>query len=444
MIECFNYKKNSNKSYIIFISLILFFIMLYSICIWGLLLSNKNKKYRFYFWLIFVLALLPFFINQTILFVFLFIYIGILLFHAQNLDTIRLYGNKTLSIYLILFTILFILSSYILITITIYFLGNTTYFDLFNNEYYNNDFISNAHLKKYFTFHDETKFLEKSKKGKDKIKNKKVVFGILAKNIAFNFDSLKRKLESLGNYFADYHIIFFENDSNDGSRNLIKQWTKNNKKIELLDCCQFNKCDCNLNNGDLHQYGMRSNKRIDKMREYRQKILHRIIEKYHSFDYYIIMDSDISGSIYLDGFFSTFEKEDWDVVFANGLTTIPFFNKFFIYDGFAFIAKDQNYNYLDNDLNEFLNQNRKLNFNKIIDSEWIHCKSGFNGMAIFKINSLLTSSYYNDYNKSFKCEHIDLYYNMALNDKHKIFFNPSLLLFVGHQGKERIKLIKWK
>ena len=183
---------------------------------------------------------------------------------------------------------------------------------------------------------------------------------------------------------------------------------------------------------------MRSMERIDKMRLYRQKILDFVLKNFNYFNYYIILDSDISGSIFLDGFFSSFDTDNWDAVFAQGITTLPFTTKFIIYDGYAFIGKDQEFNYKNNDLDELVNQNKYLN-NNIIDSDWIQCKSGYNGMCIFKIDSILSCSYYN--NQQFKCEHIDLFYSMHLNNKTKIYFNPSLIIFAGHQGKKRIESI---
>jgi hypothetical protein len=146
-----------------------------------------------------------------------------------------------------------------------------------------------------------------------------------------------------------------------------------------------------------------------------------------------VIDFDIPGAFYLEGFFSSFHREDFDMVCARGLTSWPFSGPV-LYDSMAFISKDQSFDYIDTHFNE-TKQLHQLDEVKI-GGPWIPCRSGFNGMAIYKMNSILPCSYTKNA-KKFKCEHIDLHHDMYQKKFPNLYVNPSMVLFVGHQGPER-------
>src|SRR5271155_1902253 len=68
-------------------------------------------------------------------------------------------------------------------------------------------------------------------KGKYIAKNSTIVICGLARNIAKKLNTLKKRLEFIGDQFNDYRIVCFENDSEDNTRELLKQWNNDNSKF---------------------------------------------------------------------------------------------------------------------------------------------------------------------------------------------------------------------
>ena len=74
----------------------------------------------------------------------------------------------------------------------------------------------------------------------------------------------------------------------------------------------------------------------------------------------------------------------------------------------------------------------------VVGDNIVKSKSGFNGMAIYKMDAISNSSYMNTEKY---CEHIDLHYDMYNNGYDRIYYNPSMVLFVGQNGPDRINLV---
>ena len=107
-------------------------------------------------------------------------------------------------------------------------------------------------------------------------------------------------------------------------------------------------------------------------------------------------------------------------MFSNGLTSYPFFSKFIIYDSFAYQSFDEKINNETNVIRKNLLINEELeNAQKNMNIQ--KCKSGFNGLIIYKMDSILNCSYDKNTKQDFKCEHIDLHQNMIDNNNTNIF-----------------------
>ena len=92
---------------------------------------------------------------------------------------------------------------------------------------------------------------------------------------------------------------------------------------ELLDCCDEGSCDCKLNSTDTYELGWAGQKRIQKMRHFREKVLRYSAKNFSNFDYYLTYDFDLQGGLYLDGLITSFSKNNWDMIFARGLQSMP-------------------------------------------------------------------------------------------------------------------------
>lgn len=339
--------------------------------------------------------------------------------------------------YFICFLPLYLLMTYISIICLLYVFGNTTFWDLTSYKLYQHCFVTQIQLGLEGSL--DKMELESARKF---IQHKKVIFATLARNIAPFFKKTKFKMTTIGNLFSDYRILVFENDSKDKSRELLQAWSKLDSKVILLDCCDQKQCDCKLKEIHPHKFGITSSKRIHVMKTYRQKLLHYAKTHFiNSFDYYIVFDFDLPGAIYMDGFLSNFitQSHPWDMVFARGLHAmpIPFSNQLFVYDGLAFIGKNDSFHYKDSPLKEVIHFNQEVNQYSIGDA-WVPVKSGFNGMAIYDFPKLKDCNYLSD---TFKCEHIALHHDMHQKGFSNIFYNPSFVIIVGQQGNSRFQYI---
>ena len=103
----------------------------------------------------------------------------------------------------------------------------------------------------------------------------KVVICGLARDIAKNIDRLKVVLERLGSYFLQYKIIIVENDSNDESRPMLLEWSKQNPNVIILGC-GVNVKECKLSLKSYSSFDAGAN-RIGKMAYLRNIYLNYII-----------------------------------------------------------------------------------------------------------------------------------------------------------------------
>jgi len=230
MIEHYNFNKAYNNSYILLSIWIPLFVVIF---IWSIItmvmLNFKMCKGRnIIFWVLFVTLCLPFFYNQIAVFLIcigLFVYLC-----TQNFIT-PLYTTPNLVIILSSFTILFAFCIYIIISFILYLYGTTTVQDLWYKKSYNSIFIPLEQIPLQVVNRD---LLNNSiHDGKQNAKNKKVVFGLLARDIALNFESMKERIQVLAKHFKEYKILIFENK--------IFIWIKNDKYKKYIYILFINK-----------------------------------------------------------------------------------------------------------------------------------------------------------------------------------------------------------
>ena len=327
-----------------------------------------------------------------------------------------------------------------MIEVYIYFFTNLSYFDLVNPALFNRTIIDREFVNKYVKIPNSKKYKEMISKGYENARNKTIIITALARNVELRVPDSKHKLEKIGECFSDYRIIIYENDSEDDSRELLSEWTRDNKKVILLDCCDEGSCDCKLNTLETYQMGWAGKKRIQKMRHYREKLLKYSINNFSNFDYFLSYDFDLQGGLYLDGLITTFSEENWDMMFARGLQSLPEITRkrLILYDSLPYIPSNMDFNHKNSLQYMFRKFDNDLGHIKA-GSKFVLCKSGFNGLAIYNMKSILNCSYKNS---DFYCEHVDLHYDMHKKGKDKIFYNPNMILFAGQPGPDRIELLK--
>ena len=278
----------------------------------------------------------------------------------------------------------------------------------------------------------------KVKMGYHSMKNKTLVIGGLCINIAEKVETLKKRVEHLGSFYKDYRCVIFENDSKDGTRELLKNICKKNNKLILIECPDAP--DCIFNSLGATHYGMISQIRMKKMATYRNRVLDYIKENYNYFDCAAIMDFDIKGPINIDGVAHSFGTYDnWDSISAFGINgPALIFGMPYYYDFLAYKDINNTNNKTENILN-VIPLSLSLKKYKVGDNSF-QVKSGFGGLAFYKMYVFNDSRNINYIPKdnNYICEHILLHNNMIENGYDKIFINPNMILLSGPQGNTDI------
>jgi len=233
---------------------------------------------------------------------------------------------------------------------------------------------------------------------------KRLVICGLARNIENPLPQKIIELEKIGSHFIDYRVVIFESDSTDRTRQKLMEWSSRNKKVILLDCVVPN---CVFDNPRFSHTSYHKD-RIDKMADYRNQYLDYVKKKLNNYDYMLVTDMDIIGNHDIDSFFTNFNKKNWDAIYING-------NKNFFkiinynYDPFAYLdivsdkfVNDRKKNY--NDTFEFFRVIDITLKTKYLPFDFIEVKSAFNGYGLFKIKSILDTTY----SGNEKCEHHNL------------------------------------
>jgi hypothetical protein len=271
------------------------------------------------------------------------------------------------------------------------------------------------------------------KNGYDKMKNTKIIFCGLCINIEDKVESIKKRYENLGNYFYDYRVVIFENDSTDNTRDLLKNVSKENNKFILIDCPDV--LDCKYRTIQAKDHGVFSDMRMKKMVTYRNKLLHYIKNNYNYFDIICMVDLDITGPIDVDGVAHSFGKYDsWDCISAYGLNGITLTaGQPYYYDFIAY--KDDKYD-INKNITDLIPVYNKMNSKKIGD-EIIKVQSGFAGLELIKMYVLLGNIDYTPRDDKYMCEHIIFHNNMIRNNFNNIYINPNMVVLVGVQGNAK-------
>jgi hypothetical protein len=263
--------------------------------------------------------------------------------------------------------------------------------------------------------------------GQTYIKQSKLIIAGLIRDGAHRVPEMMSRLESIGQQFAEYQILIVENDSIDGTRDLLHQWTQKNGRVHLLGCdntamqqaiTDSQVCMLNLPATPDHGAGRH---RIAKMAYLRNLYLEHIRKHYSSYDYLIVIDLDISGHFYLDGLTnSMYHFATSSQVEAIGANGIKWGGYWYYYDPFAYIEIGQPLEWAS--LEEKLNHDQEI-FSQPAKTprEPIYpVTSAFGGLVIYRLSVLGSAQY--DYSRTgYACEHV------FFNRHFRMYLNPAMI-----------------
>lgn len=184
-----------------------------------------------------------------------------------------------------------------------------------------------------------------------------------------------------GKLFLNYQIIVYENNSTDETKNILKKY-ENNENIHII-------CE-NLDNDTIKQHsriwayteitGSDHPCRIEQISNARNKVIEYINkQKFELYSYVIWIDMDSEGWE-LDGIVDSFNKKnEWDVVYANGIN--KYNNKY--YDMYALRTSD--YMFGPELVGEYFWKNLKT-FMLVPNNDLVSVYSAFGGIGIYKKN----------------------------------------------------------
>ena len=124
-----------------------------------------------------------------------------------------------------------------------------------------------------------------------------------------------------GKLFEDYHIIIYENNSTDNTKNILQSYSSNNSFTILSEDIPY---ETIKKNSRIWTYtsdtGSDHPCRIEQISNARNKVIEEInLPKYDSFTYVMFIDMDGNGWE-IDSLSTIFsDKKDWDVLYANGI-----------------------------------------------------------------------------------------------------------------------------
>lgn len=226
----------------------------------------------------------------------------------------------------------------------------------------------------------------------------------------------------------DYRVVVFENDSKDGTKELLKAWQMEDpERIEVF--CADTKCSKPIPAAkEVSVNPFFSRRRIEVMTRLRNQYMEHIWNKDLDVDYLVVVDLDVD-QIDLDGILSSFQTDRvWDAVTAFGYSTSPMLKRRY-HDTYALTLWDDRYA-PQTEAKITANADRLGDLKPIDD--WIRVYSAFGGLAIYRYEAV-KGLYYQvidnaDSRVEVRCEHFSLYQQMTTRGFCSFYINPAMQL----------------
>lgn len=280
---------------------------------------------------------------------------------------------------------------------------------------------NNIGIDKIMPIHHELQnnYIEKIIEGVNYLKDKKIVFAGLCRSLEDRISENIKHIEShIKNSVSEYKILIFENDSSDGTKEILRKLNSENKNVIPI-CNDYN----------IQSFGqVKSTNRMMAFAKYRTELQNYIRDHFSHYDYVILFDTDFLD-LSIDGIFNSFgwiKSKDIDAMagysysFKNSNGLYHIWN----YDSWAYretLWQDLESSPLYPDLQPY--PSMAWFGYKVFPrgSDIIKVKSAFGGSAIYKTNVYLDGKYGHD-----DCDHVT--FHKSILDKRKefkLFANPS-------------------
>ncbi len=258
--------------------------------------------------------------------------------------------------------------------------------------------------------------------GYDKMRNATVVIAGLARSVARILPATMLRMELLGNTFANYQVLIFENDSVDETAALLRRWSEANPHVHVVS-------------ENLNAPVSKSNRcpsRGDRMAYYRGRCQKVIQKRFSSADFVILVDTDLEGGWSPDGIASTFGQDEWDFVGSNGIIYKRGgwqANKFAHFDAWAY-REHADFRPLTT---RYVN---RLSFKR--GEPLLPLPSCFGGLGVYRTNAYLAGEYLGG-----DIEHASFHRSMRERGFQRTFLNPSQIVVYGRKHRRLDWFVKY-
>ena len=244
-------------------------------------------------------------------------------------------------------------------------------------------------------------------------------------------DGLKRNIpavDQICSRFKDYRVVIFENDSTDGTKEILRDWQS--RFMGKVFCMTENIDDSSTIPiaGSVPGNRFFSEARNRKMVTYRNKYLQYIEDNDWDADYLMVVDLDIQ-KLFPDAVFSSFAQgPEWDAVTAFGYSTSPKLRRRY-HDTYIFQEWDRR----GEPQTEQHMAQVALKYGSLKPGDpWVRVAAAFGGLAIYRFDAVKGLRYKVIYNNDEQVrvygDHYSLYAQMIERGYDRFYLNPSMYL----------------
>lgn len=232
------------------------------------------------------------------------------------------------------------------------------------------------------------------------------------------------RIESLRKKFKDSRVIIIENDSKDQSKELLKQWANSSPGV-IVNSQDYGSITIPGSNGS----GDFSSHRISKMARYRNLYMEEIDRLDMEPDYMLVLDPDVYD-FSLTGIANSFgQPVQWDAISSNGISVGQAYRGLYRYKIFYDTYALRKFGDNRPQTHEMINRLQHAFADMQPGLPLIRVASGFNGMAIYRMEAVKGLRYVCEANADDRvqvlCEHVPFHREMAERGFDRIYINPS-------------------
>lgn len=242
---------------------------------------------------------------------------------------------------------------------------------------------------------------------------------------------LKRNIPAINEIcsrFKDFRVVVFENDSIDGTKEILKAWAADYPDKVFCMTEDIDKSSTIPKAGSVSGNPFFSGQRNAKMSFYRNKYMEFIDGHGLIGDYLLVVDLDVYR-IYPEAVFSSFFNcPEWDAVTAFGYSTSPRLRRRY-HDTYIFQEWDRRG---DVQTESYMSQCAEKYGSLKPGDPWVRVAAAFGGLAIYRFEAVKGLRYKvmpnADPQVTVYGEHYSLYAQMLERGYDRFFLNPSMYL----------------